>query len=397
MKKRVMVAGHICLDITPKFIEGGKTNINEILSPGRLTNVGQAVLSTGGAVSNTGLAMAKLGVDVLLNGKVGADGFGDIIKNLVGKDKAAAFKTVSDQNSSYTVVLAPPGIDRIFLHDPATNDTFGVDDIDYKLAGQCVLFHFGYPPLMKRMYENGGLELIEMYKRVKELGVTTSLDMTVPDPASPSGKIDWAAVLEKVGPYLDIFVPSIEEITYMLDRELFEERKAQAGGGDAVAVYQPKDCTAISDRLISMGVKIVVIKCGICGLYLRTGSADELADIGGARPVNPDEWSNRELWAASFKTEKFVSALGAGDSTIAGFLTGLINGFSPVDCLKIANIVGLQNVQALDAVSGVRDWQATLEMLREKDRPLNPAGLDDAVGWRFLEEQKIYVGPNDKK
>jgi sugar/nucleoside kinase (ribokinase family) len=395
MKEKVMVAGHLCLDITPKFSSGEKLNINDVFSPGKLTNVEEAVLSAGGPVPNTGLAMAKLGVDVVLNGKVGEDTFGNVIKQLVGEERAAAFKTVSDQNTSYTIVLAPPGVDRFVLHNPATNDTFGADDIDYDLAKKCVLFHFGYPPLMKRMFENDGAELVKIYKRVKDLGVTTSLDMAVPDPTSGSGQVNWQVILERTLPFVDIFQPSLQEIAFMLDRNLFEKRKAQAKGEDPVLFYEPADCTAISDKLLSMGVRIAAVKCGIRGLYLRTAQATRLGDMGSAGPKDKDLWTDREMWAGSFKAENFGSALGAGDATIAGFLCGFLRGFSPEKALQIANTVGWQNVQTIDTLSGIKDWQTTLELLKDKSRTRNPAGVDSDQ-WPYCESQQVYYGPNDK-
>jgi len=390
-----MVAGHLCLDITPKFSAGEKLNISDVFSPGKLTNVEEAVLSAGGPVPNTGLAMAKLGIDVVLNGKVGEDTFGNVIKQLVGEKRSKAFKTVSDQNTSYTIVLAPPGVDRFVLHNPATNDTFGADDIDYELAKQCMLFHFGYPPLMKRMFEDNGSELVEIYKRVKDLGVTTSLDMAMPDPTSSSGQANWQTILERVSPYVDIFEPSIEEITYMLDRNLFEKRKAQAKGEDPVLAYEPKDCEAIADKLLSLGIKIAAIKCGIRGVYLRTSNAEQVGAIGTACPKDVDAWANREMWAGSFKTKNFASALGAGDATIAGFLCGFIRGFSPEETLQIANIVGWQNVQTIDTLSGIKDWQTTLELLKDKSRPRNPVGVDSDE-WCYCESEQVYYGPKDK-
>jgi sugar/nucleoside kinase (ribokinase family) len=394
--KKVMVAGHFCLDITPKFPAGKKLDINNVFSPGKLTNVEEAVLSAGGPVPNTGLAMAKLGVDVILNGKVGKDAFGDILKQLVGKKRAAGFKTIENQNTSYTIVFAPPGIDRFVLHNPATNDTFGADDIDYELVKQCMLFHFGYPPVMRKMFEDDGAELVEIYRRVKVLGVTTSLDMAKPDPSSESGKANWPIILEKVSPYVDIFAPSIEEITYMLDRNLFEKRKAQAKNEEPVSAYEPSDCTRISEKLLSLGMKIIAIKCGIRGLYLRTADKDKIKSIGTACVNDVQAWADREMWAPSYKTENFASALGAGDATIAGFLCGLIGGFSPQDSLKIANIVGFQNVQTFDTLSGIRDWSTTLEMLKDKERPRNPTGLDSQQ-WCYSKNEQLYYGPNNKQ
>ena len=186
-----------------------------MLSPGKLINVGKAVLSTGGSVSNTGLAMARLGADVLLNGKIGDDEIGAIIKKLVGQNRADSLRTVAGQASSYSIVLAIPGIDRIFLHNPGTNDTFIADDIDYEALEDCRLFHFGYPTLMKKFYENDGIELIDMFQRAKCTGVITSLDMSLPDPQSHSGRVNWRGILKNVLPFVDIFLPSIEEIAFM--------------------------------------------------------------------------------------------------------------------------------------------------------------------------------------
>ena len=396
MNEKIMVAGHLCLDITPRFPACEKLDISRVFSPGQLTNVEDMVLSTGGAVSNTGLALAKLGFDVVLSSRVGGDELGNIIRRLVGPERAVGLRTVCDQGSSYTIVLAPPGVDRFFLHYPATNDTFGADDIDYELAGECKLFHFGYPPLMKNMYENDGAELIEILRRVKGLGVTTSLDMAMPDPSSGSGQVDWRRILERVSPYVDIFLPSIEEIAFMTDRDLFEKRKARAGGSDTVGTYESKDFAEISANLLSLGVKIVVIKCGVRGLYLRTATKERVAATGSACPEDAAGWAGREVWAASFKAENFASALGAGDSTIAGFLCGLIRGFSPEDALQTANIVGWQNVQALDAVSGITDFENTIRLLEAKDRARNPAGLD-LEHWRYSTNKQVYYGPQDGK
>jgi len=69
-KKNVVVAGHICLDIIPKMLTEANV-INDILRPGKLVNVGNARIPTGGSVSNTGLALNCLGINVKLMGKCG--------------------------------------------------------------------------------------------------------------------------------------------------------------------------------------------------------------------------------------------------------------------------------------------------------------------------------------
>ncbi len=61
------VAGHICLDIIPDLL--GQIDFVSMLQPGHLLNIGQAVMVPGGAVSNTGLALHKLGIETRLIAK----------------------------------------------------------------------------------------------------------------------------------------------------------------------------------------------------------------------------------------------------------------------------------------------------------------------------------------
>src|SRR5260221_14028626 len=64
------VAGHICLDVFPTLAGG-----NILFRPGQTIEAGPVVFSTGGPVSNTGLALHKLGGATCLMGKIGTDIF----------------------------------------------------------------------------------------------------------------------------------------------------------------------------------------------------------------------------------------------------------------------------------------------------------------------------------
>ena len=106
MGKKVIVAGHICLDITPAFPETGKKMISEILMPGKLIETKGVSVSTGGAVANTGLAMKFFGSDVRLMGKVGCDDFGEMICNILKRHDADEYMIHADnETSSYSVVI----------------------------------------------------------------------------------------------------------------------------------------------------------------------------------------------------------------------------------------------------------------------------------------------------
>jgi len=83
------------------------------------------------------------------------------------------------------------------------------------LAGARVL-HFGYPPLMRRLYADGGAELYALLSAVRARGLVTSLDLCEPDPHSEAGHADWAALLARALPAVDAFAPSLDEPSRML-------------------------------------------------------------------------------------------------------------------------------------------------------------------------------------
>lgn len=385
----IMIAGHLCIDIIPRFPDTGLKNIADIMRPGKLVNVEQAAISTGGPVSNTGINMKTLGSKVCFCACVGDDTLGRLTAEMLrSSGNAEGIHPVKGAASSYTVVVAPPGIDRIFLHNPGTNNHFGAENLDPDLIRQCRHFHFGYPPLMSRMFADEGRELEKIFKIAKEAGATTSCDMTLPDPSSPSGKAPWRAILQRILPYIDIHLPSIEETFYMLWPDEFIARKAQHNNAELINHITPREYSVVADEILSMGAKMVALKSGHRGFYIKTASKETFAAMGEAKPKDFDNWSNRELWAQAYVVDKFGSATGSGDSSIAGFLSAFLRGLSIEDALKYATCCGLQNVRVLDAVSGIKTWNETTHMIKQ-NMPLIDAHID-GDGWRYSERYALW-------
>ena len=388
-----IVAGHICIDAIPSFPDTG-AGLEDIFVPGKLTNLGPLVIATGGTVSNTGTALIRLGVRTQLMGKVGTDFFGRGVLELLSQyDAQDGMVVVDGESSSYSVVLSVPGVDRIYLHHSGANDTFGSDDVDYEMGARSRLFHFGYPPIMRKMFGADGAGLAEMYGRVKETGATTSMDMTLPDPASEAGQANWPKILARALPLVDVFLPSVEEILFMLHRKRFDELQNTSGGEDILERIPAEEVAALAKELLDLGVKVAVVKCGHKGLCCVTAGADRLADMGAARPSDLDAWADRLLWHETFHVENFVSATGAGDNTIAGFLAALLHSCSAEMSLRCGCVVGAQNVVVPDAGSGVKSWAETQEMAAA-ELARNELELDPAH-WRFDPDNCLWVGAGD--
>lgn len=366
-KKKVIAAGHICLDITPVFPGTKIEHLEDVLSPGKLVEMKEADVHTGGSVANTGLAMKILGADVTLMGEIGRDAFGDMVLNILKKYNAEQGMLVSDTlSTSYSVVIAVPGIDRIFLHNPGANNAFQADDIPKGQLEDVSLFHFGYPPLMKGMYENDGVQLVKLMKRMKAAGIATSMDMAAVDAASEAGRADWEKILSQVLPFVDFFVPSVEELCFMLDRERFEEWQQRANGGDITEFLDIKaDIRPLAERCMELGAKVLLIKCGAPGIYYRTADEGVLQEIGGNLALEAEEWADMEGFERSYVPEKIVSGTGAGDTSIAAFLTAMLEGCSLEESLHLAAATGASCVAAYDALSGLKSFDVLREKMRQ--------------------------------
>ena len=356
MKKRAIVAGHVCVDITPAIT--GKTcqKLTEVLSPGKLVQVGDVTVSTGGAVANTGLAMKILGADVSLMGKLGADAFGQMVLNIMKEYDAADGMVVDPEAaSSYTVVVAVPGIDRVFLHNPGANNCFYASDVSEEALAKADHFHFGYPTIMESMFINEGQEMVTLMQKVKAAGLTTSLDLSAVDSETPAGKADWESILKKTLPYVDFFVPSAEELCYMLDKEKMQawEKLAEVSGKDITEVIDiQKDIKPLAEKCLSYGARIVVIKCGAAGMYYCSGTKEQLQYLEN-HDLKVEDWAGREGFEPSYVPERVLSGTGAGDTSIAAFLTAMLEGYDFEQAMHLATATGALCVAQYDSLSGI--------------------------------------------
>lgn len=350
---KIIVAGHICLDITPVFSRNRNySDLSDLFIPGKLINVEDASVHSGGCVSNTGLALKLLGNNVSLLGKTGCDKFGEILKSIVGSYGAGGLIEDKDTSTSYSVVLAVPGHDRIFLHNPGANNSFTSSDISEEVLNDTVLFHFGYPPLMKKMYDNDGEELVSLFKKIHEMGILTSLDLASVDPSSDAGKADWVKILTRVLPYVDFFLPSFDEINWMLN------------GKDSVSnkVNLLEEALPLAEKLVSMGCKVALVKCGESGMVFSTADKENWSGKNKRFTLKTDEWCSKNGIQPSFIPDCICSATGAGDTSIAAFLSAVIKGLPPEKCVQLAAAEGACCVTSYDALSAVQ----SLEKLEEK-------------------------------
>ena len=112
-----------------------------------------------------------------------------------------------------------------------------------------------------------------------------------------------------------------------------------------------------------------------------------LDQLGRAAPSDRFTWADRELWAPCFKVD-VIGTTGSGDATIAGFLTALLRDASPATAMTMAVAVGACNVEAADALSGVRSWEDTARRIAQGWTRL-PVKVE-ASGWQWNDQSQLW-------
>lgn len=308
--KDVLCIGNYIADVVVKPVE-------KMPLKGKVVVVDKIELNSGGCAMNKAIALAKIGIKTGCSGRVGNDLFG---KYLIGTMKKYGVDTggmLKDKNTntSCVVVLISKDGERSFMHYAGATANFSINDINFKIMKQYKILDIS---AFFKMDKLDGAPAVEILKRAKKFGLITTLDV------SWDSKNRWLKLLDPCLRYVDFFLPSYEE---------------------AVKLSGKKELSSIAKEFISRGVKTAVIKIGEAGCFIAT--------------------KDREYKIPAYKV-KVVSTVGAGDSFVAGFLTGIIKGWNLEECGRFANAVGACCVTALAASTGIKTLNETLKFMKEK-------------------------------
>jgi sugar/nucleoside kinase (ribokinase family) len=211
--------------------------------------------------------------------------------------------------------------------------------------------------------------------------------MSRPDPGSESGRVDWREWMRNVLPHVDVFLPSVEELVFMLDRAKHDELESRTGG--LLGSLHGGLLAALGDELLQFGPAVALVKLGDRGLYLRT--SPDPGRLAAAGSCAPDvSWLGRELYAPCFQVA-VAGTTGSGDCTIAGFLAALMRGLPPGETLQSAVAVGACSVEVPDAIGGVREWEATRQRIAAGWKQLDR--VPELPGWQ--RGTPAWTGPDD--
>lgn len=310
----VTVAGHICVDIRPQLKATAQ------LEPGQLVEVGPAAITLGGSVGNTGQDLTALGAPVSVFTSIGDDELGRLVQAELTADPlmTSQARVITGTSTSYSLILEPAGADRTIWHHIGANTAFTGADLD--LAGADLL-HLGYPALLPGLLVEGGEPLHRLLARARSLGVTTSVDLAVVDPASDAAHLDWELILSRMMSQTDVLSPSLDDLTSALGiREPYSRGLAER----------------LADRLLGWGAAVVALSAGPRGLYVKTAGRARLESAGRALAAAAGAWADRVIHVPPVRVEAPVTTNGAGDASTAGLLYGIAAGAGPDDAARLA-------------------------------------------------------------
>lgn len=240
------------------------------------------VKAPGGAPANVAVGLAKLGMDAGFIGKVGSDAFGDFLRETLQQNSVNTDYLISGEGSRTTLAFVATRSDGMkditFYRHPGADIQLAPDEINTDYIQSADLFHYGSVSLSHSPSREATLYAIRTAKAGGTmLSYDPNLRLMLWDNANDAKHWIW-----EVMPYADIVKLSEEEWEFVT--------------GDAGLEYG-------IDRILRLGVKLLVVTLGDRGCYYTNGIVNGFVD--------------------GFIVD-VVDTLGAGDAFVAAMLTQLM-------------------------------------------------------------------------
>ncbi|MCG9129812.1 hypothetical protein JT359_19655 [Candidatus Poribacteria bacterium] len=240
------------------------------------------VKAPGGAPANVAVGLSKLGIETGFIGKVGADPFGDFLIETLQQTHVDTEYLISGEDCRTTLAFVATRSDGMkditFYRHPGADIQLSPDEIDLAYIRSTELFHYGSVSLSHSPTREATLTAIQAAKSVGAfISYDPNLRLMLWDNADDAKHWIW-----EVMPYADVVKISEEEWEFVT--------------GDV-------ELSSGIEKILELGVKLLVITLGERGCYYTNGKADGYVD--------------------GYNVE-VVDTLGAGDAFVAAMLSKLM-------------------------------------------------------------------------
>lgn len=310
MKKKfdVIVVGELNVDLIfnriESFPEVGKERLADEMS-----------LTLGSSSAIFASNLSALGMKVSFIAKTGEDIFGRLCKDQLNeKGVDTSMLIQSEELKTGATVILNYGEDRAMITHQGAMKYLGINDVTREILDTAGHLHFS-SYFLQPGFKN---DLGTLYRRAKESGLTTSLDLQW----DPSEK--WEFDFKKILPYVDIFLPNETELLHLTGKDSID--------------------TAL--KVIDGYGRFILIKQGKHGSLLS--------------------YDNKIVNANPFWNDKVIDSIGAGDSFNAGFIFKFIQGFPPEVCQKFGNLTGAISTTCAGGTTAFINFEETMKIAKEK-------------------------------
>ena len=302
----VSVVGLYCIDVLGR-------PVTAIPEGGNAIFIDQIRLTVAGTAGGTVVDCAKLGLNALAVGAVGNDEKGRFVLDTlsgygIGTHRMQRHDGV---HTAASILNVRPNGERPCLHVRGSSEVLLVTDADYPEVLDARFVHMGGNGLLTRM---DGQPTADMLAAAKALGRTTTFDLI----------FATAELMEKLRPampYVDYFIPSIEEATALCGR---------TDPHDAARFFR------------DLGVKTCVLTMGGDGCIVIN---DDVTIRLAAHDID------------------VVDTTGCGDAFTAGFIAGLHHGWDLERAARLGGACGALVAGGLGSDAGIVDWDQTVQAM----------------------------------
>ena len=273
----------------------------------------QIRLNPAGTAAGALINAAKLGISTSTVACFGHDEKAEFILGAyrrLGIDCSLVQYSDNYQTSATILPIRHNG-ERPAWHCRGASDALYIGDEDFPAILDCRYLHHGGTGLLAAMDQGQSVRLLAA---ARARGITTSFDLIAPNEST-------LALLRPLLPYVDYFMPSLEEAAFISGKE------------------NPAD---IASFFINMGARNCIFKDGPQGSWWCDG--------------------NQCLHIPAYQVEA-KDTTGCGDSYCGGFIAGLVKGLTVMQACQLASAVAALVATELGSDAGVTNWQQVQQFM----------------------------------
>ena len=284
---------------------------DEMPPKGGATLVDQMTMTVAGTAGATAYDCAMLGLTVQIAAEVGNDPMGDWLVSAMqaqGMNTELVTRSATAQTAMSMLPISSDGARSAFFV-PGASNTFDLDDTALQRVLDAEIIHLGGTGLLGTFDGAPSLRLLEA---AKAKGRKTVFDLILANQ-------ETIKLVEPLLPFIDYFVPSIEE---------------------AGAMAGQSEPAVVADWFRGKGIGNVILTLEGEGVY-----------------VAPKDGAPMHLPAHDIDV---VDTTGCGDSFTAGIITGVSKGWDLRESARFANTVAAHVARGLGSQGILRNFDATL-------------------------------------